>query len=341
MTVHDRIAAFTKLGGFISRHLGGIHEKGEETLHEALDQVIAAAHLHNNWFIPKFTHAALSSLASYLTGHSLQQFTAGLRPVQPKTVALICAGNVPMVGFHDIMCTLLGGHRALIKLSSDDNVLLPFFLKLLTHYEKRLEDQISFASGRLSAFDAVIATGSNNTAKHFEYYFGKYPRIIRKNRSSVALIDGQETNDEFLLLGDDIFLYFGLGCRNVSKLLVPESYDFGKFFEAIHPFGFVVDNNKYGNNYDYNRALYLLGQQPFLDNNFLILKEDKGLHAPVAVLYYERFADHKAMQQYVDVHREELQCVVGRSHIPFGYSQRPVITDFADNIDTLSFLVNL
>ena len=239
------------------------------------------------------------------------------------------------------MCVLLSGNKALIKLSTDDDVLLPFFLRLLTHYEPRFEEQIGFASGKLGAFDAVIATGSDNTASHFRYYFGKYPHIIRHNRTSVAVLTGNESTEELKRLGDDIFLYFGLGCRNVSKVLVPKGYNFNKFFESIVSFGDVVNNKKYGNNYDYYRAIYLLERQPFLDNNFLMVKESEQLHAPVGVLYYQQFDDETVIRQYLENHENELQCVIGKGFLPFGYSQRPVITDFADNVDTLAFLVHL
>jgi hypothetical protein len=249
--------------------------------------------------------------------------------------------NIPMVGFHDILCVLLSGHRLLLKLSSDDAVLLPFFLKLLCHYEPRFESNILFAAGKLGNFDAVIATGSNNTASHFQYYFSKYPHIIRKNRSSAAILKGTEERSQLYELGKDIFSYYGLGCRNVSKLFVPAGYDFNGFFESIVDFGYVIENKKYANNYEYHRALFLLEKEHLLDNNFLLLRQNTSLHSPVGVLHYEHYEDMDQVLRFLSVNDAQIQCVVGEGHIPFGYSQRPVITDFADKIDTCQFLVTL
>ena len=221
------------------------------------------------------------------------------------------------------------------------NVLVPFFLKLLTHYEPLYESQLEFASGRLSNFDAIIATGSNNTASHLNYYFGKYPNIIRKSRTSIAILKGDESNLELKKLGKDIFQYFGLGCRNVNKLFVPRGYSFDLFFESIISYGEVINNKKYGNNYDYHRAIYLLESMPFLDNNFVMLKESSDLHSPVGVIYFQYYDSELDIESYLNNNRENIQCIVGQNYIPFGYSQQPVITEFADKINTLEFLVNL
>jgi hypothetical protein len=299
------------------------------------------AHIYNNWFIPEFVKESLINISELLKEEGLIKFSETIKETPQKTVAIICAGNIPMVAFHDILCVLLSGNKALIKLSSDDNVLIPFFLKLLTHYQPEFENQILFAEGKLGAFDAVIATGSNNTAQHFKTYFGKYPHIIRKNRSSIAVLTGNESSEDLKNLGKDIFLYFGLGCRNVSKVMVPEGYSFDKFFESIVDFGFVVNNKKYGNNYDYHRAIYLLESMQFLDNNFLMIKESADLHSPVGVLYYQYYKNEKELTDHLKALNVELQCIVGDNHTPFGYSQQPVITDFADNVNTLEFLVNL
>jgi hypothetical protein len=220
---------------------------------------------------------------------------------------------------------------------------MPFFIKLLEHYEPAISENIKFTEGKLVNFDAVIATGTNNTATHFQYYFGKYPNIIRKNRTSVAVITGKETPEDLKNLGHDIFLYFGLGCRNVSKLLVPKGFVFDPVFEAVFDYKFAVDNKKYGNNYDYNRAIYLLNLEKFLDNNYLIIKEDKGLFSPVSVLYYQEYESETELKQYLADNKESIQCIVGNGpgYVPFGYSQQPVITEYADGVNTLDFLVNL
>jgi hypothetical protein len=340
MTLKQRIEGFVQVGLFINRHFN--EQKSNETqLHQGLDKLIEMAHIYNNWFIPEFVKESIINVAGLLKEDDLIQFSGSIEEKPQKTVAIICAGNIPMVAFHDIFCVLLSGNKALIKLSSDDNVLIPFFLKLLTHYEPEFESQILFAEGRLGTFDAVIATGSNNTAQHFKTYFGKYPHIIRKNRSSIAVLTGNETSEDLKNLGKDIFLYFGLGCRNVSKVMVPEGYSFNKFFESIMDFGFVVNNKKYGNNYDYHRAIYLLESMTFLDNNFLMVKESPDLHSPVGVLYFQYYKTEKELNDHLTSLKADLQCIVGENYIPFGYSQRPVITDFADNVNTLEFLVNL
>ena len=340
MILKERIEAFVNVGLFIKRHYGS-RLPAESPLHEGFDKVIELAYLHNGWFSPNFVNEAINNIGTMLNKEALDDFCANREVKNPKIVALICAGNIPMVAFHDLMSIILSGNKALLKLSGDDNILLPFFIKLLVHYEPAIESSILFAGAKLTNFDAVIATGSNNTAGHFNYYFGKYPNIIRKNRTSIAILTGSESTDDLKDLGKDIFLYYGLGCRNVSKLLVPLNYNFNSFFESIVDFGFVIENKKYGNNYDYHRAIYLLEQQPFLDNNFLMIRQSEQLNSPVATLYYDFYKDESEIESYLNLNKENLQCIVGKNYVPFGYSQRPVITDFADNVNTLDFLVTL
>jgi hypothetical protein len=342
MEVKQRKDAFVEVGSFLKRHYATNFNEKEQNFHLALQSLIDAAFVHNGWFTKKNVDFALQSWAEQLSETSLNTFTKGLAtPQSPKMVAIICAGNIPIVGFHDILCVLLSGHKVLIKLSSDDNVLIPFFIKLLTHYEPAFESQLFFTDNTLTDFQAVIATGSNNTANYFEHYFSKYPHIIRKNRSSAAVLTGKETEQELQDLGKDIFTYFGLGCRNVSKLFVPKGYDFHPFFEAMFPFKEVIDNKKFANNYEYNRAIYLMGQIPLLDNNFLLLKEDEALHSPVGVIHYQTYSNQDELTSLLANHKEQLQCLVGANFLPFGYSQQPVISDFADGVNTLEFLVNL
>ncbi len=345
MNLKQRTQAFIDSGLFIKRHFNENNWLPNETgLHQGLNHLIDIAFTYNGWFIRPFIEENLKSIASMLETKNLEDFVKSLpEPKQPKTVAIIMAGNIPMVGFHDLMCVVLSGHKALIKLSSDDNTLIPFFVKLLDHYQPGILNNISYAEGKLENFDAVIATGSNNTSKYFEYYFGKYPHIIRKNRSSLAVLTGKETEEDLKNLGKDIFLYFGLGCRSVSKLMVPKNYVFDKLFEAMFDFKFVIDNKKYGNNYEYNRAVYLLNLDKFLDNNFLIIRQDDGLHSPASVLFYQEYGSETELKNYLSANAGELQCVVGsaKEYTPFGYSQQPVITDFADGVNTLNFLVTL
>jgi len=344
MNLEQRAAAFVKCGLFIERHFNQNWDQNEKQLHEGLEHLIQTAFTYNGWFIRPFVEESLKNISSMLSDKSLSDFCKNIpEPKQQKTVAVIMAGNIPMVGFHDLLCVLLSGHKVLLKLSSDDNVLMPFFIKLLEYYEPGLKETIKFSQGKLGQFDAVIATGSNNSAAHFKSYFSKYPHIIRKNRTSAAILTGKESQEDLKQLGSDVFLYFGLGCRNVSKLLVSKGFDPAKLFEAVYDFKFVIENKKYGNNYEYNRAIYLLNIEKFLDNNFLILKEDKGLFSPVSVLYYQEFDSENAIKEYLNENRNDLQCIVGNGPglIPFGYSQQPVITDYADGVDTLNFLVNL
>lgn len=343
MQLKQRINAFVQVGKFINRHFSTNRISEEANLHLGLTELIKTAQLYNGWFVEEFSNHAIKNIGYYLTENDLKLLCEKVpqENSNPKTIAVICAGNIPMVGFHDILCVLLAGDTVLIKLSTDDNVLLPFFLKLLVNYEPEFDNFIRLSDGRLTNFDAIIATGSNNTANYFEYYFNKYPSIIRKNRSSLAVITGNETSEELAELGKDIFYYYGLGCRNVSKLLVPMDYNFNQFFEAIFKFGYLADNKKYANNYEYNRTIYLMGREDFLDNNFLIIKPDNQIHAPISVVFYERYKTQKDVQTYLETNNQEIQCIVGHGYIPFGNSQSPVITDFADNINTMNFLVNL
>lgn len=341
MTVKQRIEAFVQVGNFIERHYANSPLEDEKQLHEGLNKVIELAHAYNNWFIPEFIESSLLSISKLVHTDSLSHFANDVTATPTKTVAVICAGNIPMVCFHDILCVLLSGHTLLLKLSDDDKILPPFFLKLLVHYEPLFESSILFSPAKLANFDAVIATGSNNTASHFHYYFSKYPNIIRKNRTSVAVLKGNETIEDLKNLGKDIFQYFGLGCRSVNKLLVPNNYSFNQFFESIIDFGFVVNNKKYGNNYDYHRAIYLLESLPFLDNNFVMLRESTDLHSPVGVIYFQYYGNASEIESYLKENEHQIQCIVGDGYVPFGYSQQPVITEFADKINTLDFLVNL
>ncbi len=345
MTLKQRQEAFVQLGLFINRHLSNQWNTKEERFHNDLNKLIEIAYTYNGWFTEDNINRSLDGIALMLDEKGLQAFSQTINePKQPKTVAVIMAGNIPVVGFHDMLCVLLSGHNILIKVSSDDPTLIPFLAGMLIYFEQGFAPAINFSEARMNNFDAVIATGSNNSAKHFEYYFGKYPNIIRKNRSSIAVLNGKETEAELKELGKDVFYYFGLGCRNVSKLYVPEGYKFDGFFEAMYDFKYVIDNKKYNNNYEYNRAIYLLDLIPFLDNNFLMIKEDNGLHAPTSVLFYENYTNQKQLVDKIQEVRSNLQCIVsnfeinGLKTIAFGQTQKPTIFDFADDVNTLDFL---
>ncbi|MBI3519951.1 MAG: acyl-CoA reductase [Bacteroidetes bacterium] len=345
MTLKQREQAFVQLGLFINRHFSNQWLPKEERFHNDLQKLSEIAYSYNGWFTPESISRALNGIAFMLEEQGLARFASSIKePQTPKTVAVIMAGNIPAVGFHDLLCVLLSGHNILIKVSSDDPALIPFLAGMLIYYEKGFAPAINFSEGKLIDFDAVIATGSDNTAKHFEYYFGKYPHIIRKNRSSIAVLNGQETKEELTELGKDIFYYYGLGCRNVNKIYVPEGYVFDKLFEALYDYKYVLDNKKYNNNYEYNRAIYLLDLIPFLDNNFLMIKESTDLHALTSVLFYETYTNQEQLVEKIRPLLSNLQCIVtnfeikGIQTIALGCTQKPDVFDFADNVNTLDFL---
>ncbi|HXB41184.1 MAG TPA: acyl-CoA reductase [Bacteroidia bacterium] len=341
--MEKRVKAFIELGDFIREFLAG--ERNAK--HQQLDELIDTCYQYNGWFNRENIIKALNGIALMLSENDLREFAKQVEPTEnQKTVAVIMAGNIPAVGFHDFLCVLLSGNKILIKLSSDDKHLIPFFSEILIEFESSLKEQILFTEGKLEKFDAVIATGSSNSARYFEYYFGKYPYIIRKNRTSVAVLTGNETKEELALLGNDIFDYYGLGCRNVSKVFVPERYKLDTLFEGLFSFGHVIENKKYGNNYEYNRAVYLLNKEPFLDNNFLLIKRSENLHSPVGVLFYEEYTGINDLTTKIDAIKNELQCLVAGRDFPnenivFGQAQCPDIFTFSDNINMVAFLNNL
>jgi hypothetical protein len=305
---------------------------------------IARSKAENGWFTEKNVRRALVAWGDELTREKLTAWVNRYSFVEPtpKTVAIIMAGNLPLVGFHDFLTVLLFGHSVKSKLSSDDKRLLPLIAKMLIELYPDFEKRIAFVE-RVENPDAVIATGSNNTARYFEHYFGKYPNIIRKNRTSVAVLRGDETEEQLIALGEDIFRYFGMGCRSVSKLYIPEGFDINRVFGAILSFSEVIQNHKYANNYDYHRAIFMLNKQPFLENGFVIFEEGASLHTPVSVIHYERYADLETLNQQLLAQAEELQCIVGNApgHIPFGQTQCPTLWDYADGVDAVAFLLEL
>jgi hypothetical protein len=312
---------------------------------EHFSNLILSAPNHNAWFTREEVERSLSAFRAMLNDEDLEKWFEGIVVSdQPKKVGLILAGNIPMVGFHDVLSVLATGNIALIKLSASDDRLLPALLTQLIKIETLFADRIVYTE-RLKDFDAIIATGSNNTSRYFEYYFGKVPNIIRKNRNSIAVIHGNETPEEIQRLGHDIFDYFGLGCRNVSKLYIPEGYDLKDFFEPLESFLPIFNHFKYNNNYDYNKSIYLVNGAKHFDNGFLLLKEDPLMASPLAVLYYETYTDLADVEKAIDEQAENIQCVVTQRPLQvqapyagFGESQSPKLWDYADNIDTIAFL---
>jgi len=304
---------------------------------------------YNAWFTPISVEKAVTSIGKMLNKNDLLNWLNRykLNFSSNKKVGLVLAGNIPMVGFHDVLCVLITGNHALIKASSQDSRLIKQVLNRLAAIEPAFANQYTFIE-RLADFDAVIATGSNNTSRYFEYYFNKVPHIIRKNRNSIAVLTGNETNEQFYELGRDIFDYFGLGCRNVSKAFVPKFYDFVPFFEAIEPYNPIINHHKYNNNYDYNKSIYLVNRDKHLDNGFLLLKEDKDMVSPLAVLFFEYYDDLDSLQEKLKLESENIQCIVSGSPlnvnnqvVDFGQSQQPALWDYADGADTMDFLTKL
>jgi hypothetical protein len=310
--------------------------------------LILSAPNSNAWFTVAEVERALTALHNMLNPEDLEAWFKQIKvSTAAKKVGLILAGNIPLVGFHDVLAVLATGNTALIKLSSADDKLLPALLKRLVAMEPLLAERIVYVE-RLKDFDAVIATGSNNTSRYFDFYFGKGPNIIRKNRNSVAVITGNETTEELALLGHDIFDYFGLGCRNVSKLYIPEDYDIKNFFEPIAGFKDIINHFKYNNNYDYNKSIYLVNLKHHYDNGFLLLTEGESLSSPLAVLYYETYTNQEQLEELLKNKASAIQCVVSNAALAldtpvlkFGQSQGPKLWDYADNVNTLTFLNGL
>lgn len=348
MAVHDlRLKAFVKLGSFIRNFCENDNPYTTQEYAE-FEKVVRNAELRNPWFTKENILYALGQWAELLTEKNLTQWLSNYdlnQEIKPKTIGVVMAGNIPLVGFHDFICVLLSGNKILAKLSSSDTQLLPFLSDYLIKQEPSLRDAIIVAEGKFDSFDAVIATGSNNTSRYFEYYFGKKPNIIRKNRNAVAILTGKESPEQIESLGEDIFRYYGLGCRNVAKIYVPKDYDFDVFFKAIFSHNDIIHQTKYANNYDYNKAVYLMSDFKILDNGFLILKEDESFSSPIASLFYEYYDTLPVLQKELSNRIEDVQCIVSdgvfANEVAFGQTQHPKLDDYADGVDTLDFLLKL
>jgi hypothetical protein len=332
MHVEDRLAAFEKLG----KYIGAIDEVTRKELTEK-------AQRENSWFTPQSIECALTGVSHLLQGRKLTEWIRGYRIDRERlrAIAVVMAGNIPLVGFHDFLCVMMSGNKILIKPSSKDKVLLNFLIQKLTEIEPRFADRITTAD-LLKNFDAVIATGSDNSSRYFEYYFKKYHHIIRKNRTSCAVLTGFESSEELEALGKDVFTYFGLGCRNVSKLFVPEGYSFENLIESWDGYKGVMMHHKYHNNYDYQKSILLVNGMPFLDSGFFMLEETQRLVSPISVLYYEHYKDWAALLQRIGEEQEKIQCIVGNvdiADVKIGHAQTPGPSDYSDKIDTLEFLL--
>lgn len=335
MTLEERIRGFEALG----KKLGSLSD-------ETILDISGKAQQQNPWFTSQNIRLALTGIGKLLDAENLQRWVSNYHISNTdteKTIALVLAGNIPLVGFHDLLCVLVSGYKAMIRMSSKDAVLLPALMNWLMEAEPRFSDRIHYVE-QLKSFDAVIATGSDNTARYFDYYFGKYPHVIRKNRSSCAILTGEETPEELSLLGDDVFSYFGMGCRNVSKLFVPTHYDIEVLNQAWQKHADIVHHHKYCNNYDYQKAVLIMNKQPFSDTGFVLLTESDKIVSPISVVFFERYKDFREVWQKVNAVADKIQCIVGNTEpatIHFGQAQYPAVWDYADGVDTMKFLNNL
>ncbi len=352
----NRIKAFIELGDLMTKICSQDFEtKNMDTKYlvqsSVLSNLISDSYHYNGWFTENMVRYMFQSIGESLSSKSLNKWVGRYKAEfeatsDPKTVGVVMAGNVPLVGFHDFLTVLLSGNYLKARLSSDDDKLLPALAELLTLIEPGFKNRIEFTNSKLENFDVIIATGSNNTARYFEYYFGKYPNIIRKNRNGVAVVTGLESQDELKSLSDDIFLYYGLGCRNVSKLYVPEDYNFNSLLEILADRKEIAVNHKYFNNYEYNKAIYLVNSTSHLDTGNVLFVENSNTASPVSVLYYEYYKALADVKTGLESNRENIQCIVGvvsdiDGIVPPGKSQQPALWDYADGVDTMKFILTL
>ncbi len=342
MNLQERINLLGRLGEYIQSENKEWQEAKEK------------ASWGNGWFIPEFVELATKNIATaFLQKEALTEwvniysqhpadnlpFLLQAQDEKPKTVGIVMAGNIPLVGFHDMLCVFITGHRANIKVSSKDQELIKHLVRTMAIWNGEIKDLIIF-SDMLKGCDAYIATGSNNSSGYFEYYFGKYPHIIRRNRTSVAILVGHETNEELGKLADDVYLYFGLGCRNVTKIYVPSGYDFIPLLAVFKKYNYLADNHKYKNNYDYNLAIHLLNKKFYMSNESLLLVEEDSVFSPISQLNYEYYSHLTPLLNSLKQNKD-LQAIAGKNFIPFGDTQKPSLNDYADGVDTMNFLLRL
>ncbi len=334
MNRNERIAAFARLGDLLKN----LEPAEWEEIH-------LRAGNDNAWFTPASVTTAVGSISAWLSYDSLAAWAEAYpEPGHSRRVAIVMAGNIPLVGFHDLLAVLISGHHAVVKLSSKDQFLPQWLIGKLATIQSEFANRVTLVD-QLTNFDAVIATGSDNSARYFDYYFGRYPNIIRRNRTSAAILTGEETAGELERLGSDVFTYFGLGCRNVSKLFTPEGYTFDALFEAWNGFAPVIHHHKYANNYDYQKSILLINRNDFLDTGFVLTQKSERIVSPISVVYYETYHADSDLKEKLHVHEEKIQVVVGNkpgmSEVSFGSAQNPGLSDYADRVDVMSFLSNL
>lgn len=335
MLLQERIGAFSNLGKRLDSWIGS----------EKLEILKRQAQHKNNWFTPEHIDLSIAGILKMLKKPALEEWVANyqLEEITPKTIGIVMAGNIPLVGFHDMLSVLISGHRVAVKMSSQDEVLMSAVIQELTDVAPTIKSFIEIRT-QLKDIDAIIATGSDNSSRYFEYYFSKMPNVIRKNRTSVAIIKGDETEEELARLWSDIYLYFGMGCRNVSKLFIPEGYDLTRILRGWENKGDLTQHHKYFNNYEYNKSIYLVNKTPHLDTGYGLWLEDEALVSPISVTYYAQYASEKELEAWLTENEEKIQCIVAKDdtkYIPFGQAQLPEVSDYADGVDTLAFLERL
>lgn len=335
MTQKERISTLSKLGEWFANQNA-----------DSFASLCQAAANTNNWFTVESIRKSFDAWAFVLTPEKLEQWVSNYKPAaSPRKVGLVLAGNIPMVGLHDVLSVLISGHIACLKFSSQDAVLMKAVLKALTVIDDRFNDFIVEVE-QLKDIDAVIATGSDNSARYFKHYFGKYPHVIRQNRVSIGIISGNETKEDLEALGEDIFTYYSLGCRNVAKIYIPEGYELPQLIGSMDKFSSALDHHKYRNNYDYNKSIYLVNSEPHLDSGFFLMRESKEMVSPISVVFYEIYKNEAELALNLSSEQDKIQCMVSKDawyegSLPFGTAQSPELWDYADGVDTLEFLEGL
>ncbi len=349
MTTEQRIQAFVALGLEIRQLLEDPESQALNVRQQQLKKLAANLYLSNAWFSPDQVELALQGLVRLLDEDALrgwlESYKSSLDKPSAATIGVVMAGNLPAVGFHDFLCVLLSGRKITAKLSSDDRLLLPALAAMLVAIEPGFANDIHFSDGKLLPFEAIIATGSNNSSRYFEYYFAQYPRIIRRSRTSVAILNGLETEADLALLANDVFSFYGMGCRSVTHVFLPEGFSPIRFLEQCGQWSHLQHHSKFFHNYEYHRAGFLINQIAHFDNGFLILKEDAAWQSPVAVLHYSMYTNYEDVKSEILQRREEVQVVAmlkpdkDLQAVPFGTTQMPGPADYADGVDTLQFIL--
>jgi hypothetical protein len=343
MNINRRIQLISDIGEFLKNYLDENYDNNNDDKLVEFKDVITKAQSKNPWFTDVNIKVNLTYWSKKLTKHNLNKWLSkyNLNNTSRKNIAIIMAGNIPLVGFHDFICVFLSGHNSIIKLSNSDSCIIPF----LTDLMKLPSERIVYSDSFLKDYDGVIATGSDNTSRYFDYYFKNKRSIIRKNRNSIAILNGEESDDDLKSLSQDIFTYFGLGCRNVSKLYVPKNYNFDLFFNSIFCYKELINNHKYANNYDYNKAIYLMSEYKFLDNGFFIVKEGNEMHSPISTINFEYYDNVSILKEKINLEDDNIQCIVSniefKGKVNFGETQNPSLNQYADNIDVMRFLLTI